>query len=84
MTKPPCSETDLNLEVVKAHIDTMRAVIREKIEGDGGELGQQLFKALKLATAKFSTQRRCEVGLEQPRCVRKTRNGAVKTRQLGA
>ena len=27
-------------------------VIREEIEGDGGELGQQLFKSLKLAIAK--------------------------------
>ena len=45
---------DASLEIVRAHIDTMRAVLREKIGGDGGELGQQLFKALKMAIAKFS------------------------------
>jgi hypothetical protein len=28
-------------------------VLREKIAGDGGELGQQLFKALKMAIVKF-------------------------------
>jgi len=54
VTKPPCRTDDAGLEIVKAHIDTMRAVLREKIAGDGGELGQQLFKALKLAIAKFS------------------------------
>jgi hypothetical protein len=30
----------------------MRAVIREEIEGDGGDLGQQLYKSLKMAIAK--------------------------------
>lgn len=54
VTKPPCREDDSNLEIVKAHIDTMRAVLREKIEGDGGELGQSLFKALKMAITKYS------------------------------
>jgi CheY-like chemotaxis protein len=54
VTKPPCRQDDAGLEIVKAHIDTMRAVLREKIAGDGGEIGQQLFKALKMAIAKFS------------------------------
>ena len=54
VTKPPCRHTDADLEIVKAHIDTMRAVLREKIEGDGGEIGQALFKALRAAIAKFS------------------------------
>ncbi len=54
VTKPPCRQDDASLEIVRAHIDTMRAVLREKIGGEGGELGQQLFKALKMAIAKFS------------------------------
>tara|TARA_R110000868_G_scaffold56866_11_gene176153 strand:+ start:211 stop:1305 length:1095 start_codon:yes stop_codon:yes gene_type:complete len=54
VTKPPCREDDSNLEIVKAHIDTMRAVLREKVEGDGGEIGQALFKALKMAITKYS------------------------------
>ena len=54
VTKPPCRQDDSNLEIVKAHIDAMRAVLREKIEGDGGELGQQLFKALKMAISKYA------------------------------
>lgn len=52
-TKGQCRQDDTALEIAKAHIDTMRAVIREDIEGDGGELGQQLFKSLKLAIAKL-------------------------------
>ena len=51
-TKMPRKEDDAALDIAKAHIDTMRAVIRENIGGDGGELGQQLFKSLKLAIAK--------------------------------
>jgi CheY-like chemotaxis protein len=54
LTKPPCAQDDAMLEIVKAHIDTMRAVFREDIEGDGGEIGQQLFKGLKMAVAKYS------------------------------
>jgi len=56
LTKPPCRQDDANLEIVKAHIDTMRAVLREKIEGDGGELGQALFKALKAAINKYTAK----------------------------
>ncbi len=56
VTKPPCQQDDASLEIVKAHIDTMRAVLREKIEGDGGEMGQMLFKALKAAINKFSAK----------------------------
>jgi len=51
-TKEPRKEDDAALEIAKAHIDTMRAVIREEIEGDGGDLGQQLYKSLKMAIAK--------------------------------
>ncbi len=54
VTKPPCSNDDAMLEIVKAHIDAMRAVMREQIEGDGGEIGQALFKSLKLAVAKHA------------------------------
>ncbi|MDX2222491.1 MAG: response regulator [Rhodospirillaceae bacterium] len=56
VTKPPCPHDDNMLEIVKAHIDAMRAVLREKIEGDGGEVGQQLFKSLKLAIAKYGAK----------------------------
>ncbi len=47
-----CREDDSAVEIVKAHIDAMRAVIREKVAGDGGELGRQLLKSLRAAIAK--------------------------------
>ncbi|CCQ75211.1 response regulator [Magnetospira sp. QH-2] len=49
-----CNEDDKAVEIVKAHIDTMRAVIREKISGDGGDVGRQLLKGLKAAIDKNS------------------------------
>ena len=54
VTKPPCREDDAGLEIVKAHIDTMRAVLRDQVEGDGGSIGQALFKAVKIAITKYS------------------------------
>jgi CheY-like chemotaxis protein len=56
VTKPPCGQDDAVLEIVKAHIDAMRAVMREKIEGDGGEIGQALYKILKQAIAKHAAK----------------------------
>lgn len=43
-----------HLEIVKSHIDTMNAVIRERVEGDGGILGRELLTALEKAIEKFS------------------------------
>ena len=51
-TGPGCSEDDNAIEVVKAHVDAMRAVIRDKVAGDGGEVGRALLKSLKLAIDK--------------------------------
>ncbi len=48
-----CREDDAAVEIVKCHIDSMRAVIREKVAGDGGEIGQALLKGLQQSVAKF-------------------------------
>ncbi len=48
-TLPGCPEDDGTLSVVKAHTDAMRAVIRDRIAGDGGEIGRELLKSLKYA-----------------------------------
>jgi CheY-like chemotaxis protein len=37
-----------------AHIDAIRAVMRQRIEGDGGEIGQQLLAMLEVAKKKYS------------------------------
>lgn len=41
-----CSTDDVAIRIVKAHIDIMRVVFRDKITGDGGEIGQELIKTL--------------------------------------
>ncbi|MDA0240720.1 MAG: response regulator [Proteobacteria bacterium] len=42
------------VEVVKAHIDTLRVVIRGKISGDGGAVGKELGDSLEAAVAKLT------------------------------
>ncbi len=44
-----CREDDNAVEVVKAHIDAMRAVLREKVMGDGGSVGRALLQSLEEA-----------------------------------
>lgn len=44
-----CREDDNAVEIVKAHIDAMGAVLREKVAGDGGEVGRALLASLKQA-----------------------------------
>ena len=57
VTGDGCREDDAAVEIVKAHIDTMRAVLREKISGDGGNLGRDLLKSLRAAIDKHSAKR---------------------------
>ncbi len=57
VTGEGCSEDDNAVEIVKAHIDTMRAVLREKVVGDGGNLGRDLLKSLRLAIDKHSVRK---------------------------
>lgn len=51
-TREGCPVTDNQIGIVRAHIDTMRAVIREKIAGDGGALGKELLASLKSAVER--------------------------------
>lgn len=47
--------TDDMVELVKAHIDAMRAVIRGRVKGDGGEVGAELKKTLDSAITAFKS-----------------------------
>ena len=49
-----CPEDDTAVEIVKAHMDVMRAVIRDKVAGDGGEVGRELLKSLEVAVDRLS------------------------------
>ncbi len=51
-TTSGCREDNVAVEIVKSHVDAMGAVLREKIEGDGGEIGRALLQSLKMAIEK--------------------------------
>lgn len=42
-------ESDSQVGIVEAHIDAMRAVIRDKISGDGGQVGKEVQASLQAA-----------------------------------
>ena len=45
--------TDNHVEIIKAHVDAMRAVISNRVKGDGGEIGVELAKGLEAAIGKY-------------------------------
>jgi hypothetical protein len=45
-------EGPISLRAVEAHIDTLRAVIGNKVEGDGGAVGRNLLDALAEVSAR--------------------------------
>ena len=51
--KRPGDITDNQIELVKSHVDAMRAVIRGRVSGDGGEIGAELTKSLDEAIAQY-------------------------------
>lgn len=53
-TGPSAGMTDNHVEIIKAHIDSMRVVGNERLKGDGGERGQALKLGLKQAIDKYS------------------------------
>lgn len=44
--------SDGQVELVKSHLDAMRAVIRGRVSGDGGDIGKELTKTLNEAIEK--------------------------------
>ncbi|MGB0670813.1 MAG: response regulator [Rhodospirillales bacterium] len=54
ITLEGCREDNNAVEIVKAHIDAMRAVLREKISGDGGDIGRALMKGLRDSIHKYA------------------------------
>lgn len=53
-TRASTGTSDKNVEIIKAHIDAMRVVIKDRIGGDGGDIGKQLKLGLDAAIKKFS------------------------------
>jgi hypothetical protein len=48
-TMPACPQDDTAVKLVRAHVDTISAVIREKVSGDGGDVGRALLQSLQQA-----------------------------------
>jgi len=46
---------DNQIELVKSHLDAMRAVIKSRLKGDGGEIGKELTDTLDKALEKYSS-----------------------------
>lgn len=56
-TGPNSGMSDNHVEIIKAHIDAMRAVITNRIKGDGGDTGKQLLEGLEQAIQKYERRR---------------------------
>ncbi|MFQ5533211.1 MAG: hypothetical protein ACE5EM_00105 [Sphingomonadales bacterium] len=57
VTSRTAGTSDSHVEIVKAHIDAMNAVIKERVKGDGGEVGQAIAKSLQDAIGKFENRK---------------------------
>lgn len=55
-TKPSVPIRDSHTEILKAHTDTMRVVINQKIKGDGGAVGKELSSMLQKALAQHTNK----------------------------
>ena len=55
-TGPNSGMSDNHVEIIKAHIDAMRAVIKNRIKGDGGDVGTQLMNGLQAAIKKYESR----------------------------
>lgn len=52
-TGPNAGLTDNHVHIVKAHVDAMKATINGRIQGDGGQIGQELKAMLAAAIKQF-------------------------------
>ena len=44
---------DVQLDIIGKHVEAMEAIIRENLEGNGGDTGKELLEALGIAVEKF-------------------------------
>jgi hypothetical protein len=51
---PSAPLTDNHAEVVKSHVDSIAAVIKDRVKGNGGQIGKDLTEQLKFAIDKHA------------------------------
>ncbi len=61
-----CPVHDEAVNIVKAHIDTMRVVFRDKIKQDGGDIGRGLLEVLEKAVRQYSSDSPALENSEKP------------------
>ncbi|MCC3860795.1 hypothetical protein [Pseudemcibacter aquimaris] len=49
--------SDSHVEIIKAHLDAMRVVIRDRVEGDGGDIGKALKEGLEESVKRYSNKK---------------------------
>ncbi|MBE7636716.1 hypothetical protein GUA87_07645 [Sneathiella sp. P13V-1] len=52
-TGPNAGLSDNHVQIIKAHVDAMKATINGRIQGDGGQIGQELKKMLSAAIRQY-------------------------------
>ncbi|WP_299438687.1 response regulator [uncultured Rhodospira sp.] len=65
-TAPGCSDDDATVAIVRAHIDTIRAVVRDQVKGDGGAVGRALMDTLRDAITRHGGDHRLRPGHKPP------------------
>lgn len=53
-TGPGAQDSDATVEIIKSHVDSIAAVIKERVKGPGGDIGRDLAAGLKAAIEKHS------------------------------
>ena len=53
LTKDTLDRSDDCLQLIQDHVGTLRAVLRDEVRGDGGQVGIEIVKAMRQANAKF-------------------------------
>ncbi|MAU41766.1 MAG: hypothetical protein CMF31_09100 [Kordiimonas sp.] len=64
-TGPRGGKSDNHVEIIKAHIDAMRVVIKDRVHGDGGETGRLIKMGLEKAIEKYRAQDKDEAAAEE-------------------
>ncbi|MAO54469.1 MAG: hypothetical protein CMM61_02065 [Rhodospirillaceae bacterium] len=65
-TMARCPTEDRAVTIIKAHIDTMRRVFKDKVTGDGGQVGIELIQELKRAIRKYTFDDAADGGVAEP------------------
>lgn len=57
LTKDTLDRSDECLALIKNHMETLQIVLRDEVRGDGGAVGMEILKAMRIANDKFLKER---------------------------